>query len=37
VEPNKARVSTNNAAQLQLLGAVTSIATVLVLIFSNLK
>ena len=37
VEPNKARVSANNAAQLQLLGAVTSIATVLVLIFTNLK
>jgi len=37
VEPNKARVSANNAAQLQLLGAITSIATVLVLIFSNIN
>ena len=37
VEPNKARVSANNAAQLQLLGALTSIATVLVLIFTSVK
>jgi len=37
VEPNKAKVSTNNAAQIQLLGVVTSVVTVLALIFTNLK
>lgn len=37
VEPNKAKVSANNAAQIQLLGVITSVVTVLALIFTNLK
>lgn len=37
VEPNKARVSANNAAQVQTIGIVTSILSVLVLAFSSLK
>ena len=37
VEPNKAKASANNAAQIQTLGIITSIATVLILAISVLK
>ncbi len=37
VEPNKARVSANNANNIQTIGVLTSVLTVLVLIFTNIK
>ena len=37
VEPNKARVSANNAAQVQTIGIITSIVSVLILAISNFK
>ncbi|WP_240755273.1 polysaccharide biosynthesis/export family protein [Pedobacter sp. SYP-B3415] len=37
VEPNKARTAANNANSLQTLGVVTSVLTVLVLIFTTLR
>jgi polysaccharide export outer membrane protein len=37
IEPNKARASANNANGLQILGVATSVAAVLVLIFTNLR
>lgn len=36
VEPNKARVSANNAGSIQTIGVITSVLSVLVLIFTNL-